>query len=78
MADPGLSEEPVELRFNVPRWVAEVLDAHCAARRMHRTDCANGVMAHWAKEELHLAMVVGRVTRGNGNVTPDGWVANGT
>jgi hypothetical protein len=78
MSNPVLEEETVELRFNVPLWVAEVLDAHCAAKRMHRTVCAKGVMAHWAKEEVHLAMVIGRVTRGNGNVTPDGWVANGS
>jgi hypothetical protein len=31
------------------------------------------VMAQWARSELHLASVIGRVTRGNGNEKPSGW-----
>ena len=71
-------EETVELRFNVPRWVAEVIDAHCAAKRISRTDVARSVMGQWAKNELHLAMVVGRVTRGNGTEHPSDWGALGS
>ena len=63
-------DEVVELRFNVPRWIAEVVDAHCAAKRMNRTDIAKAVMDKWARSELHLAMVVTRVTKGNGIAPP--------
>lgn len=76
-SNSGSDEDSVELRFNVPRWVAEVVDAHCSAKRMSRTDIAKGVMDKWARNELHLASVIGRVTRGNGNVPPpeppSGW-----
>jgi hypothetical protein len=70
---PSPEDDQVELRFNVPRWVAEVIDAHVSAKRLPRTAVAANVVANWAKSEIHLATVVGRVTRGNGNVTPSAW-----
>lgn len=67
------SDEIVELRFNVPRWVADVLDAHCSAKRLPRTKMCESVMCAWAAPTMHLANVVGRVTRGNGFEKPSGW-----
>jgi hypothetical protein len=69
----AVEDDVVEMRFNVPKWVAEVIDAHCTAKRLPRTAQCASVLANWAKNEIHLATVVGRVTRGNGNVTPSGW-----
>lgn len=63
-------DDVVELRFNVPRWVAEVVDAHVSAKRLSRTDVAKAVMDRWARSELHLAMVVNRVSKSNGSVPP--------
>ena len=76
MANP-VEDDVVELRFNVPRWIAEVIDAHVAAKRLPRTAVATGWITDRARSELHLAMMMSRTTRGNGNVPPSehpsGW-----
>ena len=70
MPNPA-DDDVVELRFMVPRWVAEVIDAHVAAKRADsRIHLAKKVFSEWARSEIHLATVVGRVTRGNGKAPP--------
>ncbi len=66
-------DDTVEMRFNVPRWIAEVVDAHCLAKRVPRTDQARSILAQWARSEIHLATIVGRVTRGKGDEKPSDW-----
>jgi len=69
-------EADVELRFNVPRWVVDVIDARVQAgigRQTSRNKISIAVMSTWARDQIHLATIVSRVTRGNGNGTPSDW-----
>lgn len=66
----------VELRFEVPRWIADVIDAHVAAglmRRASRNKVCLAVMHKWAADQVHLGTMLSRLNRGNGNVTPSDW-----
>ena len=64
--DAGMKpDEAVELRGNCPRGVVDVLDAFSNARRMTRMELVNQILRRWAKERLHEASLVQRVTRGN-------------
>lgn len=55
----------VELRGMIPREVADVLDAISVARRMSRIELATEVLAHYAKEQVHVARVLVAVTGAN-------------
>lgn len=66
----------VELRFDAPRWIVDVIDAHVAAgmgRKTSRNKIAVSVLARWATDQIHLATLVSRLTRGNGNAPPSEW-----
>lgn len=52
----------VELRGDMPREVADMLDAVSAARRMSRIELANKILAKWAEDKRHEAEVIQRVT----------------
>lgn len=60
-------EVQVELRGPISRWIADVLDAVSLARRVSRTEVVNTVLEEWAKERLHEASLLTRVSRGNGS-----------
>jgi len=64
-----MKPEQIELRGMCPRDVVDVLDAVSTARRMSRHELVVEVLAVWAKEQVHIANVLGRVTRGNGSAT---------
>lgn len=70
----------VELRFGAPRWVVDVIDAHVAAgltRRPSRNKIAIAVLSQWARDQIHLATVVERLSRGNGITPPSDWAELG-
>ncbi len=56
----------VELRGDVPRNVADVLDAVSQARRISRMELVNAILSEWADETLHEATLIVRVTRAEG------------
>lgn len=58
----------VELRGECPRQTVDVLDAISAARRISRTELVNQVLGEWARQQLHEASLIHRVTRGNPGV----------
>lgn len=70
--DPCLSRQPlsgalkVELRGDIPRDVADVLDAVSQAKRIPRMELVNSILQGWADEKLHEAILVVRVTRSEG------------
>ena len=63
----------VELRGHMPASVIAVIDAIAIARRKNRMDIVNRVMLIWAKEQLHVANVVGNTTRGNPPLPDTDW-----
>lgn len=72
MSDTCLSRPPssgalkVELRGDIPRDVADVLDAVSQARRVSRMELVTSVLQEWADAKLHEATLVVRVTRSEG------------
>ena len=69
------ADESVELRGSCPRVVVDVLDAFSSARRMSRTDLVNQILRKWAKDRLHEATLLQRVTRGNPALMESDWGA---
>lgn len=63
----------VELRGQMPRSIISVIDAVAIAKRKNRMDIVNRVMLIWAKEQLHVANVVGNTTRGNPPLPETDW-----
>lgn len=59
------SADSVELRGTCPRETVDVLDAVSAARGLSRMQVVNEVLSEWARQQLHVATVLGRVLRGN-------------
>lgn len=68
-----IDDEMVELRFDVPRRVFNVLDGYCKAKRVPRNKQAALVMTEWAREMSHVANVVMAINRGNGNEPQSEW-----
>lgn len=72
MTETCLSRQPlsgtlkVELRGDIPRDVADVLDAVSQAKRIPRMELVNSILQGWADEKLHEATLVVRVTRSEG------------
>jgi hypothetical protein len=70
------NDEPdklVELRGSMPAAIVAVIDAVAIAKRKNRMDVVNSVMLRWAKDQLHLATVVGNTTRGNPPLPETDW-----
>lgn len=59
------STQAVELRGECPRLTVDVLDAISNARRISRTELVNEILGEWARQQLHEASLVARVTRSN-------------
>ncbi len=61
-ADPSR----VELRGDIDRDVADVLDAVAKARRVSRMEVVAAVLGEWAKDKLHESTLVLRLARREG------------
>jgi hypothetical protein len=55
----------VELRGEVPRDLIDVIDAVALARGVTRIDLVQQILSRWARERVHEANVIHRVTGGN-------------
>ena len=55
--------DDVEIRFMAPRDVTDVADAYAIAHRQNRTEVLLDVLRKWAEHQVHVATVIGRVTR---------------
>lgn len=58
-----LEEEVVEIRLNVPRAVADVLDASSIANRGSRNALVLRILTRWAHNKHHEASLVARAAR---------------
>jgi hypothetical protein len=66
----------VEMRYECPRWIVDIIDAHAKAginRKSSRNKVAIAALEAWAIDQIHLASLVARMSRGNGNVPPSEW-----
>ncbi len=75
MADQ--SEELVEFRCNVPRWAFDVFDAVVKGRVSSKQKIGAAIVCEWARREAHVAMIVNRITRGNGIESQSDWAPLG-
>ena len=69
MSVPTADPSRVELRGDIDRDVADVLDAVAKARRVSRMDVVASVLGDWAKDKIHESTIVLRLARGQGNAT---------
>ncbi|MDA8260232.1 MAG: hypothetical protein M0Z99_32140 [Betaproteobacteria bacterium] len=67
-----IDKSEVELRGNVPRWIADVLDGVAIARETSRMAIVNEILAPYAKQRLHEAMLLQRIVQRNGSQPPTG------
>lgn len=56
--------DDVEIRFMAPRRLTEVADAIAIAHRKNRSEVLLEVIAAWADQQVHVATLIHRVTRG--------------
>lgn len=61
------------MRFDVPRAVADVFEATRIAKRMTKDALGRLIFTEWAREQAHMAKVIGNVTRGKGIDVPSQW-----
>lgn len=73
MADTKNDEPMVELRFDVPRAVFDVVDAVRIARRLTKDAVGRMIVTEWAREQTHIAKLLGNVTRGKVIEPPSQW-----
>lgn len=56
-------DRKTELRVEIPREIADVLDGVSLAQDMKRTELVSGILESWARAEVHKWTVLGRVAR---------------
>lgn len=66
----------VELRQHIDRHIADVADAVAKHRRVSRSDVVAEVLANWAADREHEAMLITRLTRCKGIGTESGGKAS--
>lgn len=54
-----------ELRFEMPNEDVAVIDAYCSATGRCRTEVVKEILAIWAKDKLHEATLIMRVSGRN-------------
>lgn len=57
--------ESVELRTDLPREVADVVDAISVAQRLTRGQLVVRILSEWAQQRMHEHSVLSRVVRSN-------------
>lgn len=72
-----MDDTKVEMRGDVPQWTAQVFEAVRRGRGMTKDGLLSQIMVEWAKQETHVAVLVQRLTRGNGDGTPTQWGGDG-
>lgn len=66
------TKDDTELRTDIPKWVMGAIDAESINRGSDcsRKQVVNDVLEHWARQKIHEATVLLRLTEGN-PVLPD-------
>lgn len=67
--DHMAATDSVELRGLCQRETVDILDAVSCARRMTRIDLINEILAAWCVDQVHVATLVYRASRGNPQLT---------
>lgn len=55
-----------DLRAKITERADQVLEAHSRARNMDKSELVRKVLDDWAANEIHVAMMIERMTRSNG------------
>lgn len=71
------NDQMVEMRFDVPRAVFDVVDAFRSAKRLSKDAIGRMIVTDWAREQMHVHKVMGNVTRGKAIDAPSGWEHDG-
>lgn len=72
-----MDDTKVEMRGDVPQWAAQVFEGVRRGRGLTKDALLSQVLVEWAKKEVHVASLVERLTRGNGDVPPSQWGSDG-
>lgn len=60
-----INDETVEMRGDVPKWAGAVFEGVRRGRNLTKDALLAQIFVDWAKQEIHVATLVQRMTRGN-------------
>jgi len=60
----------VEMRGDIPHWSSQVFEAVRRGRNMTKDALLSQIIVDWAKEEVHVATLIERLTRSNADGFP--------
>lgn len=58
--------ELIDMRARITERTAQVLEAHARAHNVDKADVVRAVLDEWAAKQIHVATLVGRLTRSEG------------
>ncbi len=61
-----MSADLIDLRAKITEKSNQVLEAHARARNLDKSEIVRSVLDEWAIKEIHVATLVQRLTRGEG------------
>ncbi len=61
-----VAAELIDLRAKITERSNQVLEAHARAHNVDKSEIVRKVIDEWASKEIHVSMMVARLTRGEG------------
>jgi hypothetical protein len=65
-----MDDTTTEMRGDVPTWAAQVFEGVRRGRRMTKDQLLSLIVSEWAKQEIHVATLIERLTRSNADDIP--------
>ena len=66
IVEAEVAAELIDMRARITERAHQVLEAHARARNVDKADVVRAVLDEWAAKEIHVATLVGRLTRSEG------------
>jgi len=64
--EAAMAVELIDLRAKITHRANQVLEAHARAHNADKAEIVRAVLDEWAAKEIHVATLIGRLTRGEG------------
>lgn len=66
LEDAIMAAELIDMRARITERANQVLEAHARAHNVDKAEVIRAVLDEWAAKQIHVATLVGRLTRGQG------------
>ena len=67
--EEAMAADLVDLRAKITDKTNQVLEAHAIAYKLEKSEVVRKALEQWADDQIHIATVVVRLTRGEGGGT---------